>query len=125
MRIVRHGTPRRDARPTLEMDAQKLILRFAADEGLYCSATPFKSQSGVRRCLKEYYGDKDILLALTSTLDGRVRVASDIMHLRRQGETDIRLSWARDTDRFTKLLRGQLEIYVHMLYVFCYDSKML
>ena len=58
--------------------------------------------------LVQTYGDASKIEALVSEETGRIRLASDILHLPRRREVSIRLSVAQETDRLTVLLRTAL-----------------
>ena len=54
------------------------------------------------RCLSRHC--KERLESALATVNGRIRVASDIMYLRSIGKLRTRLSMHHETDRLTKLL---------------------
>ena len=125
-RLSTHGLPSKKNKRHLEEDQLDLLLASAAKLGIYNFASPLHPRSIVLRDLCIYYGRADIrkskkvfeaavkegkkvVEGALSTVEGRCKVASDCLHLRRTTGLGIRISISRETDRFTLLLNGALQ----------------
>ena len=114
-RLACHGLLSAKNKRRLEEDRVQLLLVSAAKKSVYTFASPVKRNSIVARDLMNYYGGGDMELGhkalegALSTVEGRCKVASDCLHLRRAGKHNVRISISRETDRFTYLLNGALQ----------------
>ena len=104
-----HGLPRSDKRIKLTATQLDEVLSVAGKHATFTFATPFHKKSLLLQDLGLYYGCADKVRASISDRDGRRRLASDILNLRHARSVSIRLSLTRESDRFTKLMRGSLE----------------
>ena len=103
-----HGIPKCTSRVHLSHDEVQDILRQCAKKPTYCYATPLHKDSLIRRDLVTYYGSVEKVEAHLLTESGRLKLCSDIIHLRRTSGVSIRMSRERETDRFTTLQRDAL-----------------
>lgn len=109
--LATHGVPRSDTKLRLCGEKLSHILKISARAPTYCFATPLHKQSKLRLDLIQYYGSGDKLEAHLSCVEGRLKLCSDILQLRRTTGISIRMSLTRENDRFTKLQRQALSYH--------------
>lgn len=99
-----HGLP--DSRSLRKLNEEQMaaFLQCAVKQPTYIFASPLHARSKVVSDLASHYDCKERLESALNTVNGGIRVASDIIYLRSIGKLRIRLSIHRETDRFTKLL---------------------
>lgn len=108
-RIPGHGLPSLHATPSLSNEQVAGIVREASKVGLFSFATPLSQRSLVVADLTKYYQVDGRVSSACATEAGRLQLASDILHLRRQGNISIRMSLSRESDRFTVVQHAALE----------------
>jgi len=102
-RIPSHGLP--DTRTQCKLNSKEIdaLLECCVKAPTYVFASALHERSLVAKDLLLYCGDMKRIVAALSSINGRIRVASDIIYLRSVGSLRMRMSMHRETDRFTKL----------------------
>ena len=104
-----HGLP--DSRSLCKLNEEQMaaFLRCAVTQPTYTFASPLHTRSKVVSDLASHYGSTERLESALATVNGRIRVASDIIYLRSIGKLRIRLSIRKDAHR--KLcVRAELQV---------------
>lgn len=118
-----HGLPAPQTKIRMDDEEQKDLLVEAAKKGVYSFATPFHAGSQTLLDLVADYSSWETVSSsggsfvspetrvrsAIATVASRIKLCGDIYQLRCERKLGIRMSLTRDSDRYTALLRAELD----------------
>ena len=107
-----HGIPRKTKQPRMDPNETSLFMKAAAKKGVFGYTSPLHPRSVIVKDLLRHYGcddDRSKIRAAMSTPASRLKIASDLIALRRERKIGIRMSLTRESDRFTTVVHSALE----------------
>ena len=85
------------------------MLVHAARKGMYIYASGFHARSLILADLVSFYDSEKHVRAAVSTAESRIKMACDLYEMRLRRKINIRMSIARETDRYTLLLNDEVD----------------